>query len=364
MGDTTLLLEIDGEEVTVEGLVPLVEIFAEEAGDQADAATITARVEPGDDGEWTSMLDPLTTPRTPVVVQIARDGVTYRFEGRATEASWELDASGSSQLTVKALDRTSEMDAEEKVVAWPGMSDSAIATAVFSSYGFRTEVEDTPAGPDPDVHVVLQRATDWSFIRSLAAKWGYAAYLEADGDVVTGHFSAIDPLADPQGVLSLGFGGDATRVSVQVGLTAAHKVASARIPPLSDTAQSGESDGDEEPQGSTSLAGQASVLLSPDDVEGEVEPAAVASGLARQSALAAVLTAELDADAGGLLLRARRTVLVRGLGSLLSGQYLVQRVRHHVTTAGHTQEITLVRNAFGLKGDEAFAGGGLLGDLL
>ena len=64
------------------------------------------------------------------------------------------------------------------------------------------------------------------------------------------------------------------------------------------------------------------------------------------------------------MLRARRTVLVKGLGSVLSGRYLVQRVRHRVTTDGHTQQVTLVRNALGLSGDEPFDGGGLLGGLL
>ena len=54
-------------------------------------------------------------------------------------------------------------------------------------------------------------------------------------------------------------------------------------------------------------------------------------------------------------------VLVKGLGSTLSGRYLVQRVRHTVTTAAHKQSVTLVRNALGLKGDEPFGGGGLGG---
>jgi hypothetical protein len=363
MPDTRLMIAIDGDELAADDLSAIVEVQAEEAADQADAASLVGVLEAGDDGEWTSVLDPLTTPRTPLAVEIARGDVAYRFEGFSTEASWRVDPDGASDVTVKAVDRTLELDAEEKVAAWPGTSDSSIAEAIFGSYGFTAEVDDTPAAPDPDVHVVVQRGTDWAFLRSLARKWGYAAYLEAEGGRIVGRFGAIDPLADPQGELSLAFGGDARRVQVHARLVGGQLLRGARIPPLSDTAQEAESAGDDQPQGSTSLAGQATVLLAPSDVEGEVEPMDAVTGLARESAFTVELTAEVDADVTGLMLRARRTVLVRGLGSLLSGQYLVQRVRHRVSTEAHVQELTLVRNALGLTGSESF-GAGLLGGLL
>ena len=95
---------------------------------------------------------------------------------------------------------------------WPGTADSAIASTIFGSYGFATEVETTPSGPDPDAFTPIQRATDLTFLRSLAAKWGFSAYLEADGDKVVGHFHLIDPLAAPAATLRLGFGGDADQV--------------------------------------------------------------------------------------------------------------------------------------------------------
>lgn len=366
MPETRILIEIDGEPVADEDLSQIADVQAEEASDQADALTLVARVEAGQDGEWTSLLDPLTTPRTQVAVQITRDDALYRFEGLSTEAGWQIDVDGSSssQLTVKAVDRTLELDAEERVAAWPGTSDSGIAGAIFASYGLGAEVEETPTAPDPDVHVVVQRASDWAFLRALAAKWGYAVYLESDGQQLSGHFQPLDPLADPQGELSLGFGGDARQLQVEAKLVAGRRVKAARIPTLSDTAQNGDATGDDQAQGSDTLAAQATVLLAPSDVTGEIEPLAAATGLARDSAFALRLTTEIDTDAVGLLLRARRPVLVKGLGSVLSGRYLVERVRHRVTTERHTQQLTLSRNALGLKGDEPFGGGGLLGGLL
>lgn len=354
MPDTQLLIELDGEAVAGEDLDQLLDVQVEEAFEEADAVTLVARVEPGADGEWTSLLDPLLTPQTPVAVEVSHGEASYRFDGLSTEAAFQFDAQGSSRLTAKAVDGTLQLDLEEKVVSWPGTSESGIAEAIFSSYGLDSEVEETPPGPDPDVHVLTQRCSDWAFVRSLATKWGYATYLESEAGAVVGHFHPLDPLAEPQGQLALGFGGDALRVEAQVDLVAGQRVQAARIPALSDAPLQAESAGDDESQGASSLAGQATVLLAPSDVWGEVEPLAAVTGLSRRSAFAARLSVEIDTLGVGLLLRAKRTVLVQGLGSSLSGLYLVERVRHVLGVDHHRQQLTLVRNALGLTGDEPF----------
>ncbi len=360
MPDTQLLIELDGDAVADADLHDLVDIQVEEATHDADAATLTANLVPGADGEWTSLLDALVTPRTPLVVQVTRGDVVYRFEGQSTEASWDIDAGGASKLTIKAVDRTLELDLEEKIHAWPGMSESAIAEAIFSDHGMTAQAEATPAGPDADVHTLIQRSTDWAFLRSLAARWGYVTYIESTDGRSTGHFHPLDPLQDPQGELALGFGGDALRVQAQAQLVGSETVRAQRIPPLSDTPLRGEAAGDDVPQGQTSLGGQAVVLLAPEDLDGEVEPLAAATGLAQATAFAVRLSVEIDTAGAGTLLRAKRTVLVKGLGSSLSGLYLVERVRHIVSVDSHRQQIELSRNALGLTGAEPFDTGGLL----
>jgi len=362
--DTQLLVEIDGTAVSADDLAAIVEVVAEEAVDAADAVSVVAAVDADASGQWTSLLDPLATPRTPLVVAISRGEAAYRFEGSSTEADWQLDAAGASQLTVKALDRTLDMDVEEKVTAWPGTSDSTIAEAIFGTYGLATQIDPTSDSPDPDVHVVVQRATDWGFLRALAAKWGYATFVESDGTSLIGHFRAIDPLADPQGTLALGFGGGATKVSATTKLVAGHHVVGSRLRALSDGVDSGDGPGDDQAQGKVVLGGQTTVLLSPTDVFGEVDVTSTAGGLARQSAYVVSMTVEVDVAVVGLMLRARRPVLVKGLGDTLSGRYLVQRVRNRVTPAAHTQSATLVRNALGVSGDEPWDAGDLLGGLL
>lgn len=360
---TTLLVEIDGEAVADADLEALLELRVEEATGEADAATLLARVDASAKGEWRSPLDALARPRTPLAIELTTGRAGYRFEGYSAEAGWDLDAQGDSRLTVKAVDKTLDLDADEKVVTWPGTSDSAIAEAIFADHGFDAEVEATPKGPDPDAHVAVQRATDWVFLRALAAKWGYATYLECSSGPVVGHFHSVDPLADAQGVLSLAHGGDAYQVSVQARLLAGQRVRATRLPALASGPRTGESQGVEGAQGASSLGGAVGVLLAPGDVIGEVEPDQAAQALARRAAFGVTLSAEVDGERLGTLLRARRTVLVRGLGELLSGQYLVDRVRHVVTRCGHRQQLTLTRNALGLRGDEAFAGAGPLAAL-
>ncbi|MFG2502996.1 phage late control D family protein [Streptomyces sp. NPDC048441] len=357
MPPTRMLLEIDGTEVGRDALDAVIEVRAEEATDEADAATVTMRVDPDATGGWPSLLDPLVTPRTPLTVRLERDGRSYLFDGYSAQAVWDLDAEGRSTLTVKAVDRSLDLDREEKAVAWPGQRDSAIAETIFTEHKLRARVEPTPAGFDPDVHTVMQRGTDWAFVRELAVKWGYVAYLEADDSgQVTGHFHPLTPLAEPQGELALGFGGDAHQAQVRVDLLAGRRVLARRIPPLAAAPVTHDAAGDDEAMAEVSLAAQVTELLAPQDVAGEVDVQQAATGRALRSAYGVTLTAALDTDRTGLLLRARRTVLVRGLGPVLSGGYLVDRVRHVVTLEAHRQEVTLRRNALGTAG---FGLGGL-----
>ena len=354
MPATTLLLAIDGTAIGADDLAKLSEIQIEEATWEADAATLSATIDPADDGEWVSPLDRLIAPRTPLVLQVSRGAATYRFDGYSTEANWEIDAEGASTIRIKAIDRSLDLDAEEKIVGWSGTSDSAIASAIFAGHGMSAAVRDTPDGPDPDVHVAFQRGTDWAFLRALADKWGYVTYLDAARSGVTGHFGPLNPTATPQAELALGFGGDAYKVTVDGKLTAGHRVRAARVPPLSGSPATGESAGDDEPQGATPLGGAVTVLLTPSDVDGEVEPQRAAESLARRSAYGVTLTAEIDTDRLGVLFRARKPVLVKGIGSRLSGVYLVEKVRHEITLATHKQKLTLRRNALGLTGREPF----------
>jgi hypothetical protein len=365
MADSSFTIKVGGRALGPADLDRVAEVQLEEATQEADAAVLTANLDPDSRGEWRSPLDDLATPKTALVVELRRDGDTYRFEGSATEATWRVEPGGPSQLVVKAVDRTLEMAMEEKVVAWRS-SDSAIADSILSSYGFRPDVKATPDKPDPDVHVVLQRATDLAFLRSLAGKWGYALYLEASMAGVAAVFKPLEPTAEPQTDLSLGFGGAARSVSVHARLLAGREVKVARIAPLAKTTTKADDTGKADAQGNRSFGGRTVGLLSPNELDGEIDPTEAAKSLAGRAAFALTLDVELDPAYVDALLRARRTISVGGLGLPLSGTYLVDRVRHRVRPDLHVQSVTLVRNALGgiagaaeLPAGAAFAGVGV-----
>jgi hypothetical protein len=172
--------------------------------------------------------------------------------------------------------------------------------------------------------------------------------VESDGRRLFGHFHPLDPSATPQGDLKFGFGRHGRSVEARVSLVAGKTVKGQRLPLLSDVVQKGDSKGSGQPQGPRSLGDQVTVMLAPNDVEGEVEPKPAAAGIARASAFALRLTAEVTAESAGMLVRARRTLRVGGVGPALSGTYVVERVRHRIRRDEHVQQLTLIRNALGV----------------
>jgi hypothetical protein len=80
-----------------------------------------------------------------------------------------------------------------------------------------------------------------------------------------------------------------------------------------------------------------------------------AQAVVDRSAWALVAEGELDTSSYGDVLRAKRPVLVRGVGQNLSGTYYVEQVQHLIVGDTYTQHFKLVRNATGLTGFEFFA---------
>jgi hypothetical protein len=116
-------------------------------------------------------------------------------------------------LEVSGLDASCLMHFEERTKTWSGMTDSAIVSSIYQSYGFSTDVEDTPTTRSPERGPLVQRTTDAEFIRLLAKRNGFEAYVErsdapvtpgaAPGQEVVGHFHAPRVGQASQPVLTL-----------------------------------------------------------------------------------------------------------------------------------------------------------------
>ena len=213
---------------------------------------------------------------------------------------------------------------------------------------------------------MLQRGTDWAFLRSLAAKWGYAVYLESTTAGVDRPLPPDRPARRPAG-RAVARASAATRSACGASASSAggQRVKAARIPALSDAAQDGRRDRRRpRRRARTRSAAQATCCSRRPTSTARSSRCAAATGIARDRRRSPLtLTSRSTPTRVGLLLRARRTVLVKGLGSTLSGRYLVERVRHTRHAERHRQQLTLVRNALGLTGDEPFGAASWLGGL-
>ena len=124
------------------------------------------------------------------------------------------DDPGASTLEVSGLDATALMNLEEKVVAWPNMPDSAVASSIFAQHQLVPRVDVTsPVLVEPE-GTTIQRGTDIRFLRRLARRNGFDCYVQPDAltGVDTGHFRARSLFGTPDAVLPSNFGDD-TNVS-------------------------------------------------------------------------------------------------------------------------------------------------------
>jgi len=355
VSDTTVTVTVGGSPLSAADRQSVRSVDIAEAMGAQTQVSVVVDVTVDDRSNWTSPLDALVAPFATFEVTLRRGEDTLVVPARATGLSWALQAGGSSTFTVAGLDASADLDRVERDRPWGDHSDAQIAQELL---GPTARVGTTPTPDGSDAFTPHQRGTDWSFLRTLAARNDFDVYYTVENGTVVPVFDRVDPNAPPQTSLDLGYGALGGAASVQVQLVAGQRVEITYLPPGGDTPEVAADDGTGNAMGTQSLGGAVTVLRDQNDVSGKQPPDRSARVLAERSAFGADLSVTLNTPEMPLV-RARRTVRVRGLGTLVSGLWLVKSVRHTVTQAGHTQALTLTRNALG---DDAAAGaGGLLG---
>jgi phage protein D len=272
---------------------------------------------------------------------------------------------GGSILSVTAMDPTVLMHLEEKVKSWPNMMDSDVASAIFSdaSYGFTPVVESTQWSRQEDDHTLMQRGTDIQFLQHLAERNGYACFVELnDAGQVEGHFHPPKRDGQPQGTLTVNTG-SATNVEkfhARFDMLGPAIAKAATVDPDDASAQSGDvqQGSQSEGMGDTPTVPSdrpRSVLLSQLAMAQSGEVQRYAQAVVDRSSWSIAAEGELNIVAYGGVLRAKKPVMVRGVGRQFSGRYYVERVLHVIGGDGtYVQRFTLRRNALGLTGQETF----------
>jgi phage protein D len=368
MAAVTYALFLDDKPAGPDLLAAIRQIEVEDHAEMADMVRLQVVIGIKDGCSGWSVVDEdvfrrLTRLRIDVTIGSGRPEAlinAYVVETSATFANQP----GSSILNVVAMDPTTLLNLDERQKAWPNMSDSEVATSIFSSgdYGFTPIVDTTSWRRQENDETLMQRGTDMQLLQELAERNGYEVYVETNGFTgqIEGHFHAPRLDLPPQGVLSVNMR-DATNVNSFNARNDMLQPATAEA-----TNRDVESREDQQSEATTSalpaLGQQSSlassqqrrVLPSRTGLARTGELRTYAQAVADRSALSITADGELNTVAYGGLMRAKRPIMVRGAGRQFSGTYYVQRVHHVFTAESYTQSFTLARNATGLAGSESF----------
>ena len=365
----TYSLSIDGTPASQSLLGAIKTIEFEDHAEMADMLRLQVAVAVRDDARGWTVLDDnvfnrLANVKLDVTIGSGRSipvANTYVIE---TDARLANDPS-QSVLLVTAMDPTVLMHLEEKVKAWPNMTDSDVASAIFSdaAYGFTPVVESTNYTRQDTDQTLIQRGTDIQFLQDLAKLNGFECFVELNdaSGMPEGHFHPPHLQDPPQGVLSVNMG-SATNVNSfsarydMLGPTTAD-AKTVDIDNASD--QTGQAQTTSQTELGSDAAASADrprkVLLSQLAMGKSGEVQKFAQAVVDKSSWAIVADGEVSTAAYGGVMRAKRPILVRGVGQQFSGTYYVERVLHTIKSDGtYVQRFTLRRNALGLKGGEPF----------
>lgn len=366
MFNVSYTLTIDGSPANEQVLAALREIEVEDHAEMADMMRLRLAVAVREDGSgWTVMDDDIFRRLTPLrlTVHIGSSQSETLIEAYVIETRTEFsNQPGNSGVEIVAMDPTVLMSLEEKVRPWSDMADSDIAGVIFGEYGFTPQVEQSqPTRQETDL-TVMQRGTDMSFLRQLARRNGYEAYVELNpsSGELEGHFHPPRVDQTQQGVLSVNLG-TATNVNSFKGRNHMLRPVTAVANNL-DIADQSDQNADVSASGLANL-GQSTttaddrprrVLISNTGLSATGELQTYAQAVVDRSAWSIRAEGELSTVTYGGILRAKRPINVRGAGRQFSGTYYVEKVLHRFQGEGYTQKFTLRRNATGVTGRENF----------
>src|SRR5579863_3210230 len=216
----TTTLTVSGNPASQDLLSSIQQIEMEDHSEMADMLRLRIACSVNKSGSGWNIVDDGTFDRlTPIKlsVTVGSGSAVPLISGYVIENDIEFsNQPNGSVVSVVAMDPTVLMHLEERVKAWPNMSHSDVANAIFSGsdYGFTPVVTDTGYTPHENDQTLIQRGTDIQFLTQLAEANGYQCYIdlnESTGEV-EGHFHPPETDQDPQATLSINMG-SATNVN-------------------------------------------------------------------------------------------------------------------------------------------------------
>lgn len=260
---------------------------------------------------------------------------------------------GASKLIVTGRDVSQMLDLEEKDKKYENQPDSLIVTQLIGSYmqyGLVPEITPTTDVPIMIERIPRQHETDLKFIRRLAKRNGFVFYIEPlTFGVSKAYWGPEKRLGIPQPALTTNMGSWTNVNSLHISQDALSPVSakgvflepisktsipipslpSLRIPPLA----------------TSSLAAKRTVILRNTANQNFSQAAVSAVSTVTGAPEAVKGVGELDTVRYGYVLRARKLVGVRGVGTSYSGNYYVSSVKH-IIEIGNPQKSATYKQEF------------------
>jgi phage protein D len=365
-------LLLDGAPVDPRVLDRITRMEVRESDEDPSMAAVRLQLSQQPGGTFSPLDDELFVAGARLGVEVASPGGLPQrlFDGIVTHVRPHFETiEANCYLEVLAMDDAVVLDAYERTASYPDASDADAVGDILARYNITAAVEQTPEQHKADERLLVQRSTDWQFIRHLARRNGYVSYFEYDDDAdeVVCHFERRAVTATPQADLTI-LQSDANLkwLDLEWIVTGPVRVEGAAIdairkrivstdgtPALADLGESGLPDAIE--QG----------LIDAGAIDGAVrlvrngratDEGIQAEGTARtdEARLAIEARGEIDPRLYRGLLRARRPVLVKGAGSRMSGLFYVRTVRTSIDDGQIAQTFIAERNALGQSGQEQF----------
>jgi len=332
------------------------------------------------EGEWSYLDDERFDlfKKVTIAFGLGEDEAVPYFEGFITHLAPHFDpAEELCYLEVRGMDATCLMNLEEKIETWTDTAHSDIASQLFAHYGLTPEVESTAAMHSEADNILAQKHTDIRFLKELAERNGFECYVGmTDDGQVKGFFKSRALDLAPRPPLAVHFE-DETNVQFLDIQVAGNQ-------PLSNAGwhlNLGDKELEALPvdEYAVALLGNDSLgsltrskveaLCSPKEAAGRVYQGDLTNldGTELEQGLQGRLDRDswfikargsVNSESYGSLIHARNLVPVKGLGTRYSGNYLVASVASTLADGHFEQQIELIRNGWGVTGDEPFASDG------
>ncbi|HEY5954897.1 MAG TPA: contractile injection system protein, VgrG/Pvc8 family [Polyangiaceae bacterium] len=371
MADISLNLLLNDQRADSELMAQLVRAEIRESDIEPTVLALRFKMVQQPNGEFTPLDDDLFKPATALAVDVAAPGGLPErlFSGFVSHVRPHFETIESNcYIEVMGMDIAALLDVEDRVTPFPDSTDSEAVQQIFNQYRITARVSDTPARHLEDRQLMVQRESDWKFVKRLARRNGFVCYFEFDQSAseVAAYFGPPRVDDNPQPDLTIfRDNSNLTWFDVQHSLVGPVRHFCAAIDPIAKRLL-------------RSTDEPISSLLGGEDVSAQTESGLTQRGVTaatahlrdatpedaavRQAGSAATDRDRFRVEARGELdpllyrgiLRARRPVLVKGVGRQLAGVWYVQAVRTTLSESTLTQTFALIRNGLGPVGSEKF----------